>query len=409
MALCLLVPMADSADATQYRLDSGDVLRVTILNQPQLGASYTVGDDGSIALPGFDRIAVAGLSLAEATAALRAALDETLVDPAVAIQVETYRPFYVMGDVARPGMYPSQPGLGLLEAVAIAGGYKATSAYFEAAITGIRAVESRSIVRQKLFEARVQVARLEAELVDAESFAMDIAGEPTWAEEILRREREALKLSTTAFKNELELLERERKLREDEIAALEERIQTHAELAELQEEELSKVQDLVERGVATVSRLNEQRREQLRTRSDALQMTVLLNQARQAKVQLDLRLSNLTRDRRLQSLSDLRKLKAEIASFIQRLGADEAVILESDAAQYLEAGERLRTLFTIRRNDGSELRATDTANIEVQPGDVVLIDRTLVRTPTADLAGSGPSPAPEWAESKAHAFPSATR
>jgi hypothetical protein len=138
-------------------------------------------------------------------------------------------------------------------------------------------------------------------------------------------------------------------------------------------------------------------------------MTVLLNQARQAKVQLDLRLSNLTRDRRLQSLSELRNLKAEIASFIQRLGADEAVILESDAARYLEAGERLTTLFTIRRNDGSESRATDTANIEVQPGDVVIIDRTLVRTPTADLAGSGPSPVPEWAESKVHAFPSATR
>ena len=400
VVLGLLMPMGTSVHSAEYRLDTGDAIRVTILDEPQLGATYAVADDGSIAMPGLDRIPVRGMTLTEATQAVRRKLDKTLIDPAIAIQIETYRPFYIMGDVARPGMYPAQPGLSLLEAVAVAGGYKGASDFFDAAVTGIRAVESRSVARQKLFQTRVLVARLEAELAGAEEFVVDfeaeLAGNSAWGQEIVRREQESLKLSTAALSNELTLLERERNLRDREIAALEARIQTHAELAELLETEIKKLQALVERGVATVSRLNEERREQLRTRSDALQMTVLLNQARQAKTQLDLRLGNLPRDRRLQVLSNLREAKAEVDSLLERVQADEAVIIESDAVQHAGTGDRLKTVFTIRHEDGTEARASEGDNIAIRPGDVVIIDRTNAGAPTLGLSASGVSLAQKW-------------
>jgi protein involved in polysaccharide export with SLBB domain len=118
-------PSAGARDATGYRLGAGDQLRVTVFRQPDLSGPLQVGGQGYLAMPLVGEIAAEGLT----TQALQEAIEERLreedylVDPQVSIEVLTYRPFYILGQVARPGQYSYRNGMTVINAVALAGGY----------------------------------------------------------------------------------------------------------------------------------------------------------------------------------------------------------------------------------------------------------------------------------------------
>jgi polysaccharide export outer membrane protein len=107
-----------------YALDTGDKLRVVVFGQEGLGNSYFVDAAGQVTIPLIGAVAARGLTtqgLARAVAAkLRAGF---IREPHVAIEVETYRPFFILGEVTQPGQYPYVPNMTVETAVAIAGGY----------------------------------------------------------------------------------------------------------------------------------------------------------------------------------------------------------------------------------------------------------------------------------------------
>lgn len=108
-----------------YRLDAGDQLRVTVFNQAQLTGDYKVAADGTISMPLIGQIAARGLTSSEFEQALTKRLSEKnlLVDPSVNVQVEAYRPFFILGEVRNPGQYPCPSDTTVLSAVAVAGGF----------------------------------------------------------------------------------------------------------------------------------------------------------------------------------------------------------------------------------------------------------------------------------------------
>lgn len=107
-----------------YRLDSGDRLRVTVFEQPGLSNSYTVDQAGYIAFPLIGQVAARGETLPKLEGAIAARLKQGyLRDPDVTIEVDRYRPVFVMGEVGRPGQYSYVPGMTIQNAVAIAGGF----------------------------------------------------------------------------------------------------------------------------------------------------------------------------------------------------------------------------------------------------------------------------------------------
>ena len=108
----------------QYRLDSGDVLRVIVFGQERLSGTYTVDDGGSISMPLLPPLGMRGLTVQEAESTIGQALGETLLrNPSVAVEDSTFRPFFILGEVNRPGQYPYVAGMTVETAVAIAGGY----------------------------------------------------------------------------------------------------------------------------------------------------------------------------------------------------------------------------------------------------------------------------------------------
>lgn len=112
------------APEAPYRLDSGDRLRVVVFGQEGLSNIYAVDAGGAITMPLIGTVAARGLTTRELASAIGARLRQGYIrEPYVAVEVETYRPFFILGEVTRPGQYPYVAHMTVETAVAIAGGF----------------------------------------------------------------------------------------------------------------------------------------------------------------------------------------------------------------------------------------------------------------------------------------------
>jgi polysaccharide export outer membrane protein len=109
---------------TAYRLDAGDKLRVVVFGQEGLTNSYAIDAGGSITMPLIGAVPARGRTPAGLAAEITGRLRRGYIrDPSVAVEIEAYRPFFILGEVAAPGQYPYVPNMSVESAVAIAGGF----------------------------------------------------------------------------------------------------------------------------------------------------------------------------------------------------------------------------------------------------------------------------------------------
>ncbi|HEY0526442.1 MAG TPA: polysaccharide biosynthesis/export family protein [Stellaceae bacterium] len=107
-----------------YRLGPGDKLRLTVFGAEDLSGDFTVGDNGMVNLPLIGEVKAANLSTPElATSVQRRLSDGYMRDPKVSIQVASYRPFFILGEVTKPGQYDYVNGMTVVNAIALGGGY----------------------------------------------------------------------------------------------------------------------------------------------------------------------------------------------------------------------------------------------------------------------------------------------
>lgn len=124
MSIQLASPEEEQREVGEYRLGSGDRLRVIVFGEDMLSGEYTVDGSGAVSLPLIGEVRGGGLTLREFQRAVEAALSEGyLNDPRVSAEVLNFRPFYIMGEVREPGEYPYTSGLTVVNAVATAGGF----------------------------------------------------------------------------------------------------------------------------------------------------------------------------------------------------------------------------------------------------------------------------------------------
>lgn len=107
-----------------YTLDSGDRLRIVVFGQDGLTNSYLVDASGHIAMPLIGSVMAKGATTDQLSARLADKLrDGYIREPHVAVEVEAYRPFFILGEVTQPGQYPYVANMTVETAVAIAGGF----------------------------------------------------------------------------------------------------------------------------------------------------------------------------------------------------------------------------------------------------------------------------------------------
>ncbi len=125
-------PVADGAtpaytapSSDGYVLGINDKLRILVFGEESLSGEFSVDSTGRVAMPFIGEVQAAGLTRSAFEDALEARMreEQILLDPRVSIDLINFRPFYILGEVVRPGEYPSSSNLNVFNAVATAGGF----------------------------------------------------------------------------------------------------------------------------------------------------------------------------------------------------------------------------------------------------------------------------------------------
>jgi protein involved in polysaccharide export with SLBB domain len=109
----------------EYKLGPGDKVRVTVFNEEQLSGEFLVANNGAVAIPLVGEVKAGGLTPSEFQVSVGEQLTASglVRQPRVSADVISYRPFFILGEVNKPGQYPYAIGLTVTKAVATAGGF----------------------------------------------------------------------------------------------------------------------------------------------------------------------------------------------------------------------------------------------------------------------------------------------
>ena len=119
------LPFLPAGPPNSFQLGVADQVRVITYGEEQLSGTFRVGDDGTIAVPLLGDVKAQGLTTRRLADRIVAELKgrNLLREPSVSVEILSYRPVFVLGEVAKPGEYPYQPGMTLLTLVTVAGGF----------------------------------------------------------------------------------------------------------------------------------------------------------------------------------------------------------------------------------------------------------------------------------------------
>ncbi len=118
-----------------YTLGGGDVLRVKVYGDETVTGTYKVDDAGTVSMPLVGSLRVAGKTTSQAAGIIAAALANGFVrSPDVAVEIESYRPFFIQGAVRTGGQFTYVSGMTVRAAVSTAGGYSDTANRMRATI-----------------------------------------------------------------------------------------------------------------------------------------------------------------------------------------------------------------------------------------------------------------------------------
>jgi len=130
---------------TAYRLGSGDKIKVTVFGHEDMSGEFSVAGNGFVSLPFVGSVKAGGRTISELERIIVKRLTpDYLRNARVSVEVLNFRPFYIIGEVTKPGSYPYRSGMTIIDAVAIAGGFT-----YRAKENGFRIKRSKSGSPQK--------------------------------------------------------------------------------------------------------------------------------------------------------------------------------------------------------------------------------------------------------------------
>lgn len=113
-----------AAVGSEYRMGPGDKLKIVVFGHQDVSGEFVIDGSGNVALPLVGQFKAGALTVFELQDTLQKNLnDNYIVNPRVSVEVLNYRPFFILGEVNKPGSYPYVAGIDVVQAVALAGGY----------------------------------------------------------------------------------------------------------------------------------------------------------------------------------------------------------------------------------------------------------------------------------------------
>lgn len=123
LLICLFCTNTFAKVINNYVLDTGDEIKIVVYDEPDLMVETVINDDGFINFPLIGSVSVKGKTTSQVQQVIhKGLLGDYLLNPSVQVDIVAYRPFYIHGEVNKPGAYPYQPGMRIDQAVSLAGG-----------------------------------------------------------------------------------------------------------------------------------------------------------------------------------------------------------------------------------------------------------------------------------------------
>lgn len=388
MTLFAMVSMAVPTWAGGMPIAPGDVLRISVTGAPDIGRdAVKVGVDGRIVLPGLDAIEVAGGDVDAARERVGAALvtHQILKDPAVLVEVVSYRPFYIGGAVKTPGALAYEAGLTVRHALILAGGIDAGKGAERPTAADLVELKGKyGASNLQLVELKSRIARLRAELDGLAAPDFSAVGPQGRAP---LDDAGLVALNTSLFNDETAAWSADQEHLRDVVALIDFEIDVLGQQATLQDKERS-LQDeqvrnartLVEKGVMPQSRLQELERESSRLSRDLLENQAYEARARQGRQSNLYQIDAAASQRRVQIQTALRDAVLTLAQAQAENDALSAGLVSAGIALIGETGEDdIQPSVAIHRTaDGASETIDAALDTPVLPGDVIevsLMDR----------------------------------
>ena len=403
LAILVLFPFIamSSAFADEYRLGPEDKVRLKvyewrasrdeIFQWTALNDEFTVSEAGTLALPFVGEISAAGKSTGEVARLIAHGLMQQMGlgrEPNASVEVVQYRPFYILGDINKPGEFPYRPGLTVLKAVSLASGLLNRPAetfrlqrelIAGSGDLGLYAVNVTSLLARK--------ARLEAELSGAQSidFPPELSAHSNSAASAVAKQQEQLIFDARreSLSTQTQALQQLRSFLDQEVEAQKQHIDLDDTQIELMQKELQGVSTLVESGLATSPRQMALQRALAQLQGERLTEETSLLRARQEISRTDISLQELQNNRTNEATVALRDTQAQLEDLDQKINTAGKLLRETETteprlAALRDSAERAGPTYTIIRQSGdevTELSATETTPVE--PGDTVKVEFPL--------------------------------
>lgn len=380
--------------ADDYRLGVSDRVKIKVQEWPDLGGEYAVTSEGFVSLPLIGNIDAVGLRLSDLAQEISDRIQrrsEGAERALTAVEIAQYRPFSIMGDVQRPGQYPYRPGLTVVEAISIAGGY------YRPELGLIRlgrdvAVASGEIRTEsaKLNRLIAREARLSATLDGRE----DIPLPPELAKQkndpeisaVVKNEQSAFALETATRRSEQAALDDIKSLYQNEIGSLRGNVQALRQEQDSIGTQLNKMRSMAANGLALAPTMFALERSFAQVASQQMATETAIVRAEESITLAEQHAFQAQQERRRIATKDLEKTRDEIADARAKIVTATQLLHEAQTSAPAEARERSsqndeRSGFIILRRDSQAMRVVvaDETTL-VAPDDVIKIP--TVRLPS---------------------------
>lgn len=382
-------PAPPPASDVAYRLGVGDRVRIRVLEWRSavgevhewsaLNTDVKVGPGGNVSLPLLGAVQAQGSTTQQLADTISDRLQTSLklsIRPRTSVEIVQYRPFYILGNVNKPGEYPYRPGMTVLQAVSIAGGmYRIKDADVMLTTSG-----DLRVLRLEYAGLLARHARLQAELngATAIAFPAELArqkNDPAVAQ-MISREQSMFVARAQATRAQEDALGRLKSVLNAEVGSLEAKMKNvDRELAMLKGEVTSTTQ-LVQRGLATAPREFTLRQTMLETADQRIDLDTAVLRAREDIAKADQALIDLHNKTASEIETELSDSEAKLSQTAARIATDETMLGQLPAGPGgAAAGDSgAAAAYTIvRPSDGriKEVQANEMTLVE--PGDTIKV------------------------------------
>ncbi|QRM57003.1 sugar ABC transporter substrate-binding protein [Sinorhizobium sp. BG8] len=375
------------AGVDSYRIAPGDAVTFDFLDDTELPVTLIVTTDGQGQFPLIGGVEVGGLTVSEALDKLRTEFKkrEILVDPKISLNIATFRPIFVLGDVKSPGSFPFYPGLTVEQSIGLAGGTQ----------TAVINPSDKLMVRARLrgeidgtdaliVSEAVYAARLQSQLRGLDH--LDLALVPKAAENYVKNtnlkslidlEEKILKSDMATMKSQTDILNEGITESTESLRILTELEAQQKEVVAMSLKDLDRVAGLRARELNTEADLSRAKTQASGEKASLLGIYAEMSRSRRELGNLKFQLTQLSADREKELLMKLQEREVTLQKLISsRQSAEEQFFLLAsiESEEKDRAKSKISFSYEVRREESGKRKSiTASTFTELLPGDVVVV------------------------------------